>query len=96
MTNLEVQNLLTNYKTIYDGEHWSQGIDDDSLSAMSWSETTSTPSTNNKYGNSLRCYRLSLFMAKAIFNKKIQYGDVHSVKRNTRTVYDKSVSYIYG
>lgn len=51
MTNTEVQNLLTKYKTLYDGKYWNAGINDSTLSADNWGTTSSSSETGNEYGN---------------------------------------------
>ena len=50
MTNAEIQNLLTGYKSLYDGKYWNAGIDDSTLSASNWGTTSSSSGTGNSYG----------------------------------------------
>lgn len=83
MTNAEIQNLLTGYKSLYDGKYWNAGIDDSTLSASNWGTTSSSSGTGNSYGYAYQCYGFSLFMALVLFNKRIVYGDVYAAPNGT-------------
>lgn len=36
MTNTEITNIITGYKSKYDGKYWNAGIGPDKLSAANW------------------------------------------------------------
>ena len=41
MTNTEITNIITGYKSQYDGKYWNAGIGPDKLSAANWGVTNS-------------------------------------------------------
>lgn len=77
MTNIQVQNLIANYRAQYGEQHWSAGIDDSTLSAYEWGVLPYATGVSNRFGNAWECYGFSLFLAYVLFGKKIVYGDVH-------------------
>lgn len=61
---------------LYNGKYWNAGLNDSTLYADNWGVTESSSGTGNEYGNAWQCYGFSLFMAKVLFGKIINYGNV--------------------
>lgn len=76
MNNKQITSFLDNYKRLYDGCFWNLGLNDESLSAEKWGVTRSAVGKENEFGNAYQCYGFSLFLAYALFGKRLSYGEV--------------------
>ena len=70
MKNTRVQDLLTNYQTLYDKKCWCAGIDDSTLTAENWGVLSYATGNSNRFGNAWECYGFSLFLAYILFGKR--------------------------
>ncbi len=83
MTNREITNLLTKYKSQYYKKYWNAGISDSQLSADNWGVTSSKDGPGNSFGKAIQCYGFSLFLAYVLFGDKINSTEVDNEPNGT-------------
>ena len=84
MTNTEITNIITGYKSKYDGKYWNAGIGPDKLSAANWGVTNSPcgsgKCTSNMFPDAWQCYGFSLFLGYLLTGVKISSAQINAGK----------------
>lgn len=83
MTNTEITNIITGYKSQYDGKYWNAGIGPDKLSAANWGVTNSpcgSKCTSNKFPDAIQCYGFALFLGFLLTGVKISSAQINAGK----------------
>ena len=81
MTNTEITNIITGYKSKYEGKYWNADLGPDDLSADNWGVTSSpcgSKCTSNKFPDATQCYGFSLFLGYLLTGVKIASAQINN------------------